>query len=97
VLAFMRIGTDPGKPLVCVCNLSPVPRYGFRVGLPRRGHWQEVLNTDAGYYGGSDVGNLGSVRAEATPWHEQPFSAEVTLPPLGVVWLVPEHEHPVDQ
>ena len=49
-----------------------------------------MLNTDAPEYGGSGVGNLGAVEAEAVPWHDQPFSAELTLPPLGVVWLVPE-------
>jgi len=48
-----------------------------------------VLNTDAPLYGGSGVGNLGAVEAEAVPWHDQPFSASVTLPPLGGVWLVP--------
>jgi len=89
VLAFMRVGTDEKRPLVCVCNFSPVPRYAYRLGLPLRGHWREVVNTDAGHYGGSDVGNLGQVKADATPWHDQPFSAEVTLPPLATVWLVP--------
>jgi 1,4-alpha-glucan branching enzyme len=89
VLAFMRIGTDEKHPLVCVCNFSPVPRYGYRLGLPGAGSWREVVNTDAGHYGGSDVGNLGEVKADATPWHDQPFSAEVTLPPLAAVWLIP--------
>ena len=50
--------------------------------------WREALNTDSRFYGGSDVGNGLGIEAETTPWHEQPFSAEVTLPPLGVVWLV---------
>ena len=49
-----------------------------------------MLNTDATHYGGSGVGNLGGVEAEAVPWHDQPFSALVTLPPLGAVWFVPE-------
>ena len=49
-----------------------------------------MLNTDSAYYGGSDTGNLGGVSCEAKPWHDQPCSAEVTLPPLGVVWLVPD-------
>ncbi|MFL6036074.1 MAG: alpha amylase C-terminal domain-containing protein, partial [Gaiellaceae bacterium] len=89
VLAFMRIGTDEKRPLVCVCNFSPVPRYGYRLGLPLRGSWREVVNTDAAYYGGSGVGNLGHVEADAAPWHDQPFSAEVTLPPLATVWLIP--------
>jgi 1,4-alpha-glucan branching enzyme len=57
--------------------------------MPRAGRWREALNTDAPEYGGSGVGNLGAVEAEAVPWHDQPFSAELTLPPLGVVWLAP--------
>jgi 1,4-alpha-glucan branching enzyme len=89
VLAFARIGTDRRRRLVCVCNLSPVPRYGYRVGMPTRGRWREALNTDADHYGGSGVGNLGAVEAEEIGWHNQPYSAEVTLPPLGVVWFVP--------
>jgi 1,4-alpha-glucan branching enzyme len=48
------------------------------------------VNTDSAYYGGTDVGNLGGVDAEGVPWHDQPFSAEITLPPLGAIWLVPE-------
>jgi 1,4-alpha-glucan branching enzyme len=89
VLAFLRLGTDEKRPLVCVCNFSPVPRYGYRLGLPLAGEWREAVNTDAAHYGGSDVGNLGRVEADETPWHDQPFSAEVTLPPLATVWLVP--------
>jgi 1,4-alpha-glucan branching enzyme len=89
VLAFLRCGEDAKQPLVCICNLSPVPRYGYRLGLPAGGVWREALNSDAAHYGGSDVGNMGAVEAAATPWHDQLFSAEVTLPPLGVVWLVP--------
>jgi 1,4-alpha-glucan branching enzyme len=90
VLAFARFGKDPEQPLVCVCNLSPVPRYGYRVGMPVRGRWREALNTDSALYGGSGEGNLGEVEAKAFPWHDQPFSAGLTLPPLGVVWLTPE-------
>jgi 1,4-alpha-glucan branching enzyme len=58
--------------------------------MPHAGPWVEVLNTDSAYYGGSNVGNLGSVEAEAYAWHDQRYSAELTLPPLGVVWLAPE-------
>ncbi len=90
VLAFARLGKDPQRPLVCVCNLSPVPRYGYRVGMPLRGRWREALNTNSAFYGGTGEGNLGEVKTEALPWHDQPFSAELTLPPLGVVWLVPD-------
>src|SRR5579862_8547000 len=90
VLAFARLDAKGEKPVVCVLNLSPVPRYDYRVGMPASGRWRELLNTDSGFYGGSGVGNLGGVEAEAVPWHEQPFSATLTLPPLGAVWLVPE-------
>jgi 1,4-alpha-glucan branching enzyme len=89
VLAFMRISRDGTRKLLCVANLSPVPRDRYRVGLPDDGAWVEVLNTDSTYYGGAGVGNLGSVEAEEYGWHGQQYSAEVTLPPLGVVWLRP--------
>jgi 1,4-alpha-glucan branching enzyme len=90
VVAFCRTGLDDGDVVACVCNLSPVVRERYRLGLPRSGRWVEAINTDSRHYGGSDVGNLGGVTAEGVPWHEQPFSAELTLPPLGVIWLVPE-------
>jgi 1,4-alpha-glucan branching enzyme len=89
VIAFARFTADGGRALVCVCNFSPVPRPGYRVGLPYEASWREVLNTDDERYGGGGIGNHGQIRAEARPWHDQPFSAELTLPPLGVVWLVP--------
>ena len=72
-----------------VANLSPVPREGYRLGLPRAARWQEAINTDSTFYGGSDVGNLGGLEPEPIPWHGQPVSALVTLPPLAAVWLVP--------
>ena len=73
-----------------MCNLTPVPRHDYRLGLPQGGHWREVLNTDSGHYGGTDVGNFGGVEAEPTPWMGQSHSAELSLPPLGAIWLVPE-------
>ncbi|HEX3511449.1 MAG TPA: 1,4-alpha-glucan branching protein GlgB [Solirubrobacteraceae bacterium] len=88
VVAFGR-SDRAGEPLVCVCNFSPVVRSGYRVGLPRGGAWEERLNTDSTFYGGSDVGNGGRVQAEAVPWHEQSHSAALTLPPLAVLWLAP--------
>jgi 1,4-alpha-glucan branching enzyme len=91
VVAFCRVGEDPAEDvLACVCNLTPTPRENYRVGLPRGGRWTEVLNTDAGVYAGSGMGNMGGVDAEAVEWHGQPCSAEVTLPPLSVLWFVPE-------
>jgi 1,4-alpha-glucan branching enzyme len=87
VLAFMRMSKDRTRRVVVVANLSPVPRERYRVGLPEAGAWQELLNTDSSFYGGSGIGNMGEVHAEERPWNDQPYSAEVTLPPLSVVWL----------
>jgi 1,4-alpha-glucan branching enzyme len=90
VLAFARRSADGERVLVFVANLSPVPRGPFRLGLPRASRWRELLNTDSSFYGGSDVGNLGGIQPEPIPWHDQPFSAELTLPPLAAIWLVPD-------
>jgi 1,4-alpha-glucan branching enzyme len=87
VVSFYRASREGVHHLVCVCNLSPVVRSRFRLGLPRPGSYQEVLNTDSTLYGGSNVGNLGEVVAEPVPWHGLEHSAELTLPPLAVVWL----------
>jgi 1,4-alpha-glucan branching enzyme len=67
-----------------------VPRHTHRIGLPRPGRWVELVNTDAAAYGGSNVGNLGGVEAEPVPWGGQPYSAQMAIPPLGALWLVPE-------
>ena len=90
VVAFARTSRDFSDIVATVLNLTPVPRYAYRVGLPREGRWVEAVNTDSTHYGGSDVGNCGGVVAEPVPWGGQPFSAEVTLPPLAGLWLVPE-------
>ncbi|MGD9694093.1 MAG: 1,4-alpha-glucan branching protein GlgB [Thermoleophilia bacterium] len=89
VLAFARFGTG-GDMMAMVANLSPVPRQGYRLPLPRAGRWRELLNTDASAYGGANLGNLGGVTAEPVPWAGESASAMVTLPPLGVIWLTPE-------
>jgi 1,4-alpha-glucan branching enzyme len=90
VIAFARRSADSSRVLVFVANLSPNVYYNYRLGLPRSSRWREAVNTDSSFYGGSDVGNLGGVVPEPIPWHEQPFSAELTLPPLAAVWLVPD-------
>jgi 1,4-alpha-glucan branching enzyme len=90
VFAFARVGDDARRPLVFVANLTPVPREGYRVGLPVPGRWRELVNTDSSYYGGSDHGIYGGVQAEDIPWMDQYHSAELTLPPLAALWLVPE-------
>ena len=90
VIAFARLDPRGGRVAVCVANNSPVVREGYRVGLPKGGRWRELLNTDSSHYGGSDVGNAGAVIAEAVGWGGQAHSAAITLPPLAVLWLVPE-------
>ncbi len=87
VISFYRADRAQKNHLVCVCNLAPIPRTGFRVGLPKAGTYKEVINTDAETYGGTNVGNMGQVVAEKTPWHGLDHSAMITLPPLGTVWL----------
>jgi 1,4-alpha-glucan branching enzyme len=90
VFAFARIGKDASKPVVFVANLTPVPRHGYRLGLPVPGRWTELVNTDSLLYGGSGIGNLGGVETEDVPWMNQYHSAELSLPPLAALWLVPE-------
>jgi 1,4-alpha-glucan branching enzyme len=89
VLAFARFSAGGTRTLVCVCNFSDVRREGYRLGLPIGGRWREALNTDAEAYGGSGS-TAGPVTAEEYPWHEQSWSVQLSLPPLTVVWLVPE-------
>ncbi len=80
----------PASDIVaCVANFSPVPQVGYRLGLPRPGRWLELLNTDAQEWGGSGLGNMGEVTAEDVGWHGFANSAELVVPPLGVLWLAP--------
>jgi 1,4-alpha-glucan branching enzyme len=87
VLAFLRRGAASDPPVAVVCNFTPEPRVGYRLGLPYEGFWREALNSDAGSYGGSNMGNLGGVIAEARPSHGFPASATLTLPPLATLFL----------
>ncbi len=89
VIAFLRFGRGKSDPLVFVCNFTPVPRYGYRVGVPLAGVYEEVLNSDAEVYGGSNVGNLGRVDSERVRMHGRPHSISLTLPPLAAIVLRP--------
>jgi 1,4-alpha-glucan branching enzyme len=89
VVAFARFARDRSRLTLCVCNFTPVPRHGYRVGVPTSGFYREILNSDSGLYGGSDAGNGGGVYATPVPWHGQPHSVLLTLPPLGALWLTP--------
>jgi 1,4-alpha-glucan branching enzyme len=88
VISFLR--RDGESLMVVVCNFTPVPRHGYRIGMPRSGPWREVLNTDAGAYGGSGLGNLGRVETEAVAWMGRERSTCLLLPPLAVVMFEPE-------
>jgi 1,4-alpha-glucan branching enzyme len=88
-LAFVRRASG-GEPLVAVVNFAAIPHEGYRLGLPRAGEWAEVINTDAEVYGGSGVGNLGTVTAVPDPLDGQPASATLRVPPLGTLWLRPQ-------
>ena len=92
VLAFVRWSEDRSRHVVCVANLSPVPRHEYRVGMPQTGGYRELVNSDAPAYGGSGVGNPERIAVEEVPWDGLPQSALLTLPPLGTVWLVPVPE-----
>jgi 1,4-alpha-glucan branching enzyme len=86
-LAFLRRGAN-GSTVVCVVNFAGAPHEHYRLGLPAAGLWREVINTDAEVYGGANVGNLGTVRAEGNaPYQGLPASAVLRLPPLGALWL----------
>jgi 1,4-alpha-glucan branching enzyme len=84
-MSFLRFGAN--SELVVVLNLTPVPRIGYRLGVPRGGSYREVFNSDSRFYGGSDLGNPIPIPAEATPWMEQAYSIPVTLPPLAGIVL----------
>jgi 1,4-alpha-glucan branching enzyme len=86
VLSYLRKYGD--EHAVVVLNFTPVPRSGYRVGVPRAGRYREIFSSDSQYYGGSNVGN-DVVDTEPTPWMEQPHSILVRLPPLGGLVLVP--------
>jgi 1,4-alpha-glucan branching enzyme len=90
VLAFVRQDSERTSEFVVIMNLTPMTRHGYRIGLPRPGRWREVVNSDAGIYGGSNVGNMGEVMAQNLTWHNQPHSAQFTLPPLSVVAFQPK-------
>jgi len=87
VISFMRFSRTRADYLVVVCNMTPVARTAYRVGVPETGRFREVLNTDSDAYGGSNCGNAGGLDAEQVPTHDQPASLCMTLPPLSTLVL----------
>ncbi len=87
IVSFVRYAKDPANAVVMVFNFTPVPRYGYRIGVPERGAYVELLNSDAALFGGGDIGNAGQVQAEAVPLHGFQHSVALTVPPLGCLLL----------
>jgi 1,4-alpha-glucan branching enzyme len=85
VIAFVRRGRDDDALVVAICNFTPVPRTGYRIGVPRAGRYREIVNTDSAWYGGANLGNGGGLDAVAAPCHGRDFSLVMTLPPLACV------------
>lgn len=85
VFAYLRQARAEDPPVLVVCNVTPVPRFDYRLGVPRPGYWREVCNSDAALYGGSNLGNGGRAEAVAEPWGEWPARLSLTLPPLATL------------
>jgi hypothetical protein len=94
VVTFLRKGETTGTLVLVACNFTPIPRYGYTVGVPRDGFWREALNSDAEMYGGSNMGNSGGVFATPEGFHGRPCRMSVTLPPLSVVFFVNDEPLP---
>jgi 1,4-alpha-glucan branching enzyme len=90
VFSFIRKASNPKDLLVFVINLTPVPRYGYRIGVPRYGYYREIMNSDSERYWGSNVGNGGGVNAERMRSHGRNYSLSLTLPPLSCLIFKPE-------
>jgi 1,4-alpha-glucan branching enzyme len=86
-ISFIRKSVHADQMILVVCNFTPVPRYNYRVGVPREGYWREIMNSDAKEYGGSDFGNLGGTNAEEIPAHGRTHSVNLIIPPLGSLFL----------
>jgi len=96
VISFERNGRGAHRTVVVVCNLTPVPRYAYRIGVRRAGTWREVLNSNAEIYGGTGQGNYGMTATEPVPFQDHPHSLSLTLPPLSALFLVPEESGSVE-
>lgn len=89
VLSFIRKAKNPHDYVICCCNFTPVPRVGYKLGVPEACWYEEISNSDSTFYGGSDMGNGGGLAAIPTEHHGRPAHIEVTLPPLSMVMFKP--------
>ena len=92
VVSLIRKGKTTSDFFLVACNFTPVPRESYQLGVPRAGHWREVLNSDGELYGGTNLGNSGGVVAAAEPHHGRPYSLALTLPPLSALFLKSEEK-----
>ncbi len=90
IISFLRKGKNPEDILLVICNFTPIPRYNYRIGVPRGGYWKEMLNSDSSIYGGSGHGNFGGLEATHIPAHGKCHSLSLTLPPLGILFFKSE-------
>jgi 1,4-alpha-glucan branching enzyme len=86
VFSFLRYAANR-SPILVVCNMTPVPRQSYHIGVPLGGVWREIFNSDSAFYGGSNIGNEGRVEAQQSAAHGQPYSVEIVLPPLATIYL----------
>jgi len=93
VISFMRKAKKPDNILVIFCNFTPIPRSGYRVGVPENCFYKEILNSDSQIYWGSNMGNVGGIIADEIPWNDKPYSVKITIPPLSVVVFKPVKEN----
>jgi 1,4-alpha-glucan branching enzyme len=84
VISYIRRAADPNDYVVIVCNFTPVPCYGYRIGVPEHCYYAELLNSDSAAYGGSNMGNRGGFYSDPLSWQGRPCSLNLTLPPLSV-------------
>jgi len=87
VVSLIRKGKSTSTIILVICNFTPVPRQGYRLGAPRGGYWREALNSDAAAYGGGNMGNSGGAEAAPVALHGRPYSLTITLPPLAVLFF----------
>jgi 1,4-alpha-glucan branching enzyme len=89
VIAFLRRAAG-ARDVIVVCNFTPVPRHGYRIGVPASGRYREIVNTDSDWYGGGNLGNGGALMASGAPAHDRPASLSLILPPLAALVLARE-------
>ncbi len=89
VIALIRYARDARDAVICILNFTPVPRHNYRIGVPMQADFEEILNTDSEWYGGSNLGNLGELKSQPQAWMGFAQSIELSLPPLAAIFLQP--------